>query len=124
MAATILIADDEAYLRRLVTATLEGEPYALLEAGDGLTALDLARRVRPRVALLDVQMPGLDGLAVCRAIKQDPALAGTTVVMLTHRGDVADRQRGREAGADEYLPKPFSPLRLLTLLEGVVESGY
>lgn len=117
MAKKILIVDDEANLRLLVSATLEDERYQLLEAPDGAAGLEIARRERPDLVLLDVQMPGLDGLAVCREIRQDPGLAETAVVMLTARAQELDRQRGLEAGADTYLTKPFSPLELLTLVE-------
>lgn len=113
----ILIADDESSLRMLVRATLEGEGFELLEASDGLGALALARSERPTVALLDVQMPGLDGLAVCRTIKEDPALAATTVILLTANAQAMDRERGLNSGADGYLTKPFSPIELLGLVE-------
>lgn len=117
MPVKILIADDEASLRLLVTATLEDEGYELIETRDGATALDLARRHRPDMALLDVQMPGLDGLAVCRSIKDDPTLHGTFVVLLTSKAQAVDRERGLAAGADAYLTKPFSPLELMQLVE-------
>jgi DNA-binding response OmpR family regulator len=76
--------------------------------------------VRPDLILLDVHMPRLDGLEACRQIRRDPALARTPIVMLTAAGQEADRARGREAGADEYLTKPFSPLALLALVEALV----
>lgn len=116
----ILIADDEARLRRLISATLERLGHELLEAPDGTSALAAARQERPAVALLDVQMPGLDGLTVCRAIKEDTTLAGTAVIMVTALAGDVERQRGLEAGADAYLAKPFSPLELLKLVERVL----
>ncbi len=120
----ILIADDEASLRLLVAATLEDERFQITEAKDGTSALAMARAEHPDLVLLDVAMPGLDGLEVCRAIKRDPALAGTTVVMLTAKAQEADRRRGLEAGADAYLTKPFSPLELLRLVEQVASSKH
>ena len=117
MPVKILIADDEASLRLLVTATLEDEGYELIEARDGTAAMELARQHHPDMALLDVQMPGLDGLAVCRSIKDDRDLHHTFVVLLTSKAQAVDRERGLAAGADAYLTKPFSPLELMQLVE-------
>jgi two-component system, OmpR family, phosphate regulon response regulator PhoB len=117
---TILIVDDEPPILDLVRFTLEDTEVRVVEASDGVEALALARRLRPDLILLDVHMPRLDGLEACRQIKRDPALARTPIVMLTAAGQEADRARGREAGADEYLTKPFSPLALLALVEALV----
>ena len=113
----LLIADDEDSLRLLVSATLASEDYEILEAGNGTEALAIARSERPRVALLDVKMPGMDGLEVCRRIKGDPNLASVAVVMLTTASQADERAAGAGAGADAYLTKPFSPLELLTVIE-------
>ena len=117
---TILIVDDEPPILDLVRFTLEDTEVRVVEASDGVEALALARRLRPDLILLDVHMPRLDGLEACRQIRRDPALARTPIVMLTAAGQEADRARGREAGADEYLTKPFSPLALLALVEALV----
>ena len=117
---TILIVDDEPPILDLVRFTLEDAEVRVVEATDGLEALTIARRVRPDLILLDVHMPRLDGLEACRQIRREPALARTPIVMLTAAGQEADRARGREAGADEYLTKPFSPLALLALVEALV----
>jgi CheY-like chemotaxis protein len=90
--------------------------YRLLEAADGAAALTLDRAERPALAVLDVYMPGPDGFRVCRAIKDDPALASTIVVLLTAQSGGAARELGRAAGADAYLTKPFSPHALLRLV--------
>jgi DNA-binding response OmpR family regulator len=120
---TVLVVDDEPPIVELVRFTLEDERLRVLEAGDGVAALELARRERPDLILLDVQMPRLGGLDVCRRVRQDPLLSGTRIVMLTAADQEADRARGLAAGADEYLSKPFSPLALFalvrTLLPGV-----
>ena len=116
----LLIADDETSLRLLVAATLASEDYEILEAGNGLEALAIARAEQPRLVLLDVQMPGMDGLEVCRQIKADPALASTVVVMLTSLSRPENEEDGRAAGADTYLTKPFSPLDLLQVVEGAM----
>ena len=117
---TILIVDDETPILDLVRFTLEDAEVRVVEASDGVEALVLARRLRPDLILLDVHMPRLDGLEACRQIRRDPALARTPIIMLTAAGQEADRARGREAGADEYLTKPFSPLALLALVEALV----
>jgi DNA-binding response OmpR family regulator len=117
---TILIVDDEPPILDLVRFTLEDADVRVVEASDGAEALLLARRIKPDLVLLDVQMPRLDGLEVCRQLRLEPALARTPIVMLTAAGQEADRARGREAGADEYLTKPFSPLALLALVEALV----
>jgi CheY-like chemotaxis protein len=116
---TILIADDEPHITTLVRVTLEDERVRVLEAGSGEEALDLVDSVRPDLLLLDVNMPGIDGLEVCRRLRADPRHADTKIVMLTAAAQAADRARGREAGADEYLTKPFSPIRLLSVVQGL-----
>ena len=109
----ILLADDDAALRRLIRATLGDSDFHLLEASDGSIALDLARKETPSLIVLDVNMPGLDGFEVCRRLKADPATSDIKVVMLTARGSEVDRLEARNAGADEYFVKPFSPVQLL-----------
>jgi CheY-like chemotaxis protein len=120
MTRTILIADDEASLRLLVTTTLTDEHIHLIEAQDGTEALALAQQHRPDLMVLDVAMPGLTGLEVCAAVKNDPDLLGIPIIMLTARSQQADRERGLAAKADAYLTKPFSPLQLLRLVEHVL----
>ncbi len=119
----LLIADDEPAVRALVHATLEGDDYQIIEAGDGVEALELVRAESPSLVLLDVMMPRLNGLDVCRSIKSDPSTSGTMVVMLTAQARQRDRDRGLEAGADVYFTKPFSPLALLDLVEQVRRGG-
>jgi len=120
---TVLIADDERNLRLLVSATIESDEYQVLEAADGEEAWRLVQEHRPDVAILDVQMPGLSGLEVTRAIKGDPALDGIRVILLTSQAQQADIQAGLAAGADQYLTKPFSPVELLNVLERALGAG-
>jgi two-component system phosphate regulon response regulator PhoB len=120
MTTTILIADDEPAILDLVRFTLEDPQVRIVEAADGAAALTLAQRVRPDVALLDVQMPQLNGLDVCRRLRQLPECAHTRIVMLTSAAQAEDRRRGLAAGADHYLTKPFSPLALLKLVRALV----
>ena len=119
---TILIADDEPSLRLLVSATLSSDRCAVIEAADGDEAWRLIRRHRPAAAILDVQMPGRTGLELARAIRADPDLAGTTVVLLTAKAQASDVEAGLAAGADRYLTKPFSPLELLGVVEQVMDT--
>lgn len=114
---TVLIADDEPSLRLLVSATIESEQLVVVEAQDGEEAWALLREHRPHLALLDVQMPGRTGLELARAIRADPGLAGTKIIILTSKAQQADIQAGLAAGADIYLTKPFSPIELLTAVE-------
>lgn len=109
----VLLADDDPALRRLIGATLGAEDFDLLQAIDGEEALRIARADHPVLVLLDVNMPRLDGFEVCRQLKADASTAGIKVVMLTARGADVDRLRAREAGADDYFVKPFSPIQLL-----------
>ncbi len=117
---TILVADDEVPIVELVRFTLEDDNVQVVSAFDGATALELARSARPDLALLDVQMPRLNGLEVCRRLRQDPECAHTRVVILSAAGQAADRARGLAAGAHDYLTKPFSPLALLALIRTLV----
>ena len=109
----VLLADDDPALHRLIGATLGSDDFELLQAIDGEEALRVARGEHPALVLLDVNMPRLDGFEVCRRLKSDPATTDIKVVMLTARGADVDRVRAREAGADEYFIKPFSPVQLL-----------
>ncbi|MBA2719022.1 MAG: response regulator [Chloroflexi bacterium] len=129
---TVLIVDDEQHIRLLIEQTLEeleDEGVELQTASDGEMALDVVRNHKPELVFLDVMMPKLDGFEVCRAIRSDPELAGTTVVMLTAKGQAYDRDQGLEAGADRYLTKPFDPDELLDVaraalgLAGAADGG-
>lgn len=119
---TILIADDEAQVRLLVHVTIASDAYLVLEAGDGDEAWEILQTCRPDVVLLDVQMPGRDGFALTRAIRADPLLAQTRVILLTGAGTPENAVAGHAAGADHYLTKPFSPLQLLATIEACVGS--
>ena len=112
MTDTILIADDEHHIRLLIEQTLEefeDEGHRLLMAGDGDEALRLAFEARPRVVLLDVMMPRVNGFDVCQRLKEEMAPDPPFVVLLTAKGQAIDRVRGDEVGADRYLTKPFDP---------------
>ena len=120
---TVLVVDDEPTILELVRYTLEDDRIAVIEASDGVEALERARAVRPDLIFLDVQMPRLDGFEVCRRLREDPTLAGVRVVMLTAAGQEVDRARGLAAGANDYLTKPFSPLALFTLVRSLLPEA-
>jgi sigma-B regulation protein RsbU (phosphoserine phosphatase) len=107
--ATVLVVDDSPVNLRLVVRTLEGRGYRLLAAKNGRAALDIARRVRPDLILLDVMMPELDGFEVCRALKSDPSTRDAIVVFLSALGEVTDKVTGLELGASDYITKPIQP---------------
>jgi DNA-binding response OmpR family regulator len=112
----VLIVDDQADIRRMMNIAL-GEDFDLLEAEDGLTALDMVRQHRPDVVLLDVMMPGgLDGLQVLEKIRADPRLKHTRVILVSAKGQVSDYDLGMQMGANAYFVKPFSPLQLLAAI--------
>jgi DNA-binding response OmpR family regulator len=120
---TVLIVDDEPHIVDLVRVTLEDEQVRVVAAADGTGALDLAARLDPDLVLLDVNLPDLSGLEVCRRLRADPRSAGARIVMLTAAAQQDDVARGLAAGADQYLTKPFSPVRLLTLVEALLPGN-
>jgi CheY-like chemotaxis protein len=113
----ILIADDEPYILNILDFSLGAEGYAVLQAVDGESALRLAREHHPDLMILDVMMPGIDGYEACRRLKEDPETRNIPVVLLTARNSREDRRRGEESHADGYMTKPFSPQRLLDLVQ-------
>ena len=117
---TVMIVDDEPNIVELVRITLEDSRVHVLEASDGATALDQAVAARPNLILLDVDLPDVSGLDVCRRLKEHARLADTKIVMLTAAAQKDDVARGLAAGADLYLTKPFSPVRLLALVEQLI----
>jgi two-component system, OmpR family, alkaline phosphatase synthesis response regulator PhoP len=118
--AKVLIADDQPNMRQLVRLTLESGHFQILEAPDGDAALEVARAERPDLVFLDWTMPGLPGVEVCRALRDDPATAGIRIVMLTARSQDSDRALAEEMGADDYITKPFSPIELLEKVRDVL----
>lgn len=119
----ILIVDDEAHIRTLIRQTLEeleDEGVELLTASDGLAALELIKTERPRLVFLDIMMPKMNGFDVCRAVKRDLGLGDTHIVLLTAKGQEADRHRGDEVSSDVYMTKPFDPDQLLAYARRIV----
>lgn len=117
MSPTVLVVDDEPTIREVVVRYLEREGYDTLEAGDGLQARDLLEQSSPSLVVLDLMLPGMDGLELCRWIR---ASSDLPVIMLTARGEEADRIVGLELGADDYVTKPFSPRELVARVRSVL----
>ena len=117
---TLLVVEDDASLRETMMYTLRREGYRVLVAADGVTALEVARQQPPALILLDLMLPRLDGLDVCRQLRSRPETAQTPILMLTARGEESDRIRGFETGADDYVTKPFSPRELLARVGAVL----
>ncbi len=115
--ATILVVDDEEPIVDLVANYLTAEGYVVQRAYDGITALTLARNIRPDLIVLDVMLPGIDGLEVCRRLQQE---APIYILMLTARAEEVDKLIGLSIGADDYLTKPFSPRELVARVKAIL----
>ncbi|HKJ91734.1 MAG TPA: response regulator [Longimicrobiales bacterium] len=115
---TVLVADDEPYIGRIIQLKLEDGPYRVLLAHDGREALDLLRTDQPfDLVLLDIMMPHMSGLEVLRALRELPHRGDTPVIMLTAKGQEADRENAKRYGATDFLTKPFSPKKLLARID-------
>ena len=112
----VLVVDDDDLVRKVVRAVLEADDYEVLEAPSGARALEMIAETKPRLVILDVMMPGLDGVDVCRQMDHE----GARVLMLTARDDMETEDASRQAGADDFLGKPFSSLELLEHVKKLV----
>jgi DNA-binding response OmpR family regulator len=117
----VLVAEDDEDILELISLILERSGYQVMRAADGEAALGLARSERPVLVMLDVMMPRLDGYEVTRRLRQDEATAGIPILLVTARVQDGDVQRGFEAGADDYLRKPFSPEELESRLQAILD---
>jgi len=117
---TVLVVDDEPIVREVVVRYLEREGYRTLEAADGNRARELLQRESPSLVVLDLMLPGTDGLALCRWIRSHSSLP---VIMLTARGEDVNQVRGLELGADDYVAKPFSHLALMARIKAVLRRA-
>ena len=115
----VLVVDDDPAILTLLQLNLELEGHEVVPASNGVEAIEVARRVELDVVLLDVMMPELDGFAVCRELRADPATEHLRVVFVSAKAQAADMQRGDAVGADAYITKPFDPMDLVRLLERV-----
>jgi two-component system OmpR family response regulator len=123
--AKILVVDDEPALVSTIGYNLRRDGHEVLTAADGVLALDLARRERPDLIVLDLMLPKMDGLDVCRAIRRSPGLPlrSVPILMLTARADEVDKVVGLEIGADDYVTKPFSHVVLVARLRALIRRG-
>ena len=119
----ILVVDDDAKIVRLVRTYLERDGFSVVTAADGPAALDAIERHRPALVVLDLMLPELDGRAVIRAVRRDDAAAATPILVLSARGSTIDRIAGFEDGADDYLPKPFSPAELVLRVKSILRRA-
>ena len=120
---TILVIDDEKDLIELVRYNLEKEGFDVIAANDGQSGLEVVKRHRPDLVVLDLMMPGLDGLQVCQRLRSDPRSGRIPVIMLTAKATEADRVVGLELGADDYITKPFSPREVVARVKAVLRRS-
>ena len=120
MSRTILIVDDDPLIRKLIATTLEDiAGYDVVEAQDGVEALERADADAPGIVFLDIDMPRMDGITACKRLRAEPGTAKATIIMLTAATTDTAEQLSTEAGADLFLSKPFSPLQVLQLVDEI-----
>ena len=123
MSEVVVVADDEEDILLLVTVRLHRDGFEVVQARNGIEAIARVQEHKPRVAVLDVGMPGLDGIEVLTAIRADPELSGTRVLLLTAKAQESDVRRGFDAGADAYMKKPFSPAALAVRVREIYDGA-
>ena len=121
--AKILLVDDEASIRELIRFNLERAGYRVQEATDGNEAINAVRQTKPDLVVLDLMLPGLDGLDVCRLVKGNRETAAIPIIMLTAKTEEVDKVIGLELGADDYMTKPFSPRELVARIKAVLRRS-
>jgi len=119
----VLVAEDDADIRDLVAFKLEQAGFEVIPVEDGQTALELAQSRLPSLAVLDVSMPAMSGIEVCRRLRADSATAGMLIIMLTARVQEEDVEGGLSAGADDYITKPFSPRELVSRVQALLSRA-
>ena len=126
MEQKILIVDDEPHIRMLIEQTLEeleDEDVEFFTAENGEAALEIIKTEKPQLVFLDVMMPKMNGMEVCRRVKKELAIEGVYIILLTAKGQEVDRLKGQEVGADVYMTKPFDPEALLNKARQVLNLG-
>src|SRR5216683_2768615 len=119
----VLVVDDEPVLVETIAYNLEQAGYEVMTAADGASALEVARRERPDLVILDIMLPEMDGLEVCRLLRRENSTATTPIMMLTAKGEEIDKVVGLEVGADDYVTKPFGRRELLARLKALLRRA-
>jgi phosphate regulon transcriptional regulator PhoB len=120
---TVLIIEDEKNIAELVKYNLQQEGFLVLHSNRGDSGLEQARKSKPDLIVLDLMLPGLDGIEICKILKQNEKTAGVPIIMLTAKAQESDRIVGLELGADDYVTKPFSPRELVARVKAVLRRG-
>ena len=123
MNAKILVVDDETYIVDLVKFNLEKEGFEVIVAHDGMTALGMVDEENPDLVILDIMLPVMDGLEVCRMLRQNPRFRNLPIIMLTAKGEEVDTVLGLEMGADDYIKKPFSPREMVARVKARLRAS-
>lgn len=121
--SSVLVVDDEATIVELLEFNLQKAGYQVLKADNGHTALKLVRTDKPDLIILDLMLPGVDGMEICRTLKGQQHTAGIPIIMLTAKNEEVDKIVGLELGADDYMTKPFSPRELIARVKAVLRRG-
>ncbi|GCD12699.1 response regulator transcription factor [Clostridium tagluense] len=116
----ILVVDDEEHIQELIRFNLEKSGYKVICAGDGIEAIKLVKEQLPQLMLLDLMLPGMDGLDVCKEIRKDSSMANMPIIMITAKGEEIDKIIGLELGADDYITKPFSVRELVARIKAIL----
>jgi len=119
----VLVVDDEVHITNIVKFTLENEGFSVITASDGQEGLKLARQEKPDLIVLDLMLPNIDGYKICRLLKFDEKFRHIPIILLSARSSEADRQLGKEVGADYYMAKPFDPEELSLKVKELVAVG-
>ena len=117
----VLVVDDEEYIQHILNFSFGAEGYEVVTAADGEEGIRKARSEKPDIIVLDIMMPKMDGYEACKRLKADPHTKNIPVILLTAKGREVDRKLGSQAGADDYVVKPFSPGRLIERVEGMMK---
>lgn len=120
MAMKILLADDEEDVKDVLRMFLESKGFEVVTAFDGLSAIDTVRQERPDLVLLDIMMPSIDGIEVCKKLKADPQTVNIPIVMISASSHAESVQKGLDAGAVEYIVKPFEPKNVLAMIQRIL----
>ncbi|MDP9387448.1 MAG: response regulator [Actinomycetota bacterium] len=123
MASRVLVVDDDPVIQKLLKVNFEMEGYEVILASDGVEGLDRARVERPDAVILDIMMPGMNGLDVARTLKGEPSTASIPVLLLSAKAQEADLRAGDDTGADDYVTKPFDPLDLLQRVRDLIAGS-